>query len=48
MKRLAVIVFFIAAGLTWMAIKTEAAVPKKRLAIVAAICWGIVVLGFLV
>jgi len=48
MKRLAVIVFFAAAGLTWMAIKTEDAARKKRLAVAAAVCWGIVVLGFIV
>ena len=48
MKRLAVIVFFAAAGLTWMAIKTEDAVRKKRLAVAAAVCWGIVALGFIV
>ncbi|MCF8078349.1 MAG: hypothetical protein K9K88_03625 [Desulfobacterales bacterium] len=48
MKKLAIIVFFAAVGLTWIALKTENAVRRKRLAVAAAVCWGIVVLGFLV
>jgi hypothetical protein len=48
MKRLAVIVFFAAAGLSWMAFRTEDPRKKKGLSIAAAVCWGIVLVGFLV
>jgi hypothetical protein len=48
MKRLVVIVFLAAAVLTGLAIKTDQAMRRKRLAIAAAVCWAIVVIGFLV
>ena len=48
MKRLALILFFAAAGLSWMAIRAEDTRKKKRLAMAAAVCWAIVVVGFLV
>jgi hypothetical protein len=47
-KRLAIIVFIAAAGLSWMAVKTENTARRKRLAVAAAVCWAIVVIGFLV
>lgn len=48
MKRIAVIVFFAAAGLSWMAFRIKDHRKKKRLAIAAAVCWAIVLVGFLV
>ncbi|MCF8052428.1 MAG: hypothetical protein K9L59_14385 [Desulfobacterales bacterium] len=48
MKRLAAI-FFLAAGVfTWLAFKSESPGRRKRLAAAAAVCWIIVVVGFLV
>jgi hypothetical protein len=48
MKKLALIVFVVAAGLTWLAFRSEDPARKKRFAIAAAAGWGIVVIGFLV
>ena len=48
MKRLAGIFFVAAAVLTWLAVKADSPSRKKRLAAAATLCWGIVVLGFLV
>jgi hypothetical protein len=48
MKRLAVIIFFCAAGLSWMAFRTEDSRKKKLLGIAAAVCWAVVIVGFLV
>jgi cytochrome bd-type quinol oxidase subunit 2 len=48
MKKLALIVFFAAAGLTWLAVRSDDAIRKRRFAIAAAVGWAIVVVGFLV
>jgi hypothetical protein len=48
MKRLAVIVFFAAAGFSWMTLRTEDSRKRKRFAVAAAVCWAVVIVGFLV